>query len=139
MIVRVGRWRSVHGRISEGDDLDGPKYLNSPDTPIFHKGQTLYGLHLSRQAMRQAGQAIIVEGYTDVLACHRQGVSNVVGTLGTALTDRHVAQLKTVVKEVVLVFDGDDAGGKAAERGIGLFLDGGVRVRIATLTGLGGP
>ena len=131
---RVGRPVAFGARTLAGsNDQEGPKYLNSPETPVFHKGQTLYGLHLSRQAMRQSEQAIIVEGYTDVLACHQQGVTNVVGTLGTALTDRHVAQLRTAVKETILLFDGDDAGGKAAERGIGLLLDAGIRVSIATL------
>jgi len=101
---RTGRPVAFGARaLAESGDHDGPKYLNSPETPIFHKAQTLYGLHLSRHAMRQSQQAIIVEGYTDVLACHRHGVANVVGTLGTALTDRHVAQLRTVVKEAVLV------------------------------------
>lgn len=137
---RAGRPVAFGARALEGGtDQHGPKYLNSPETPVFHKGQTLYGLHLSRPAMRQSEQVIVVEGYTDVLACHRQGVTNVVGTLGTALTDRHVAQLKTAVKEAVLVFDGDDAGGKAAERSIGLFLDAGIRVRIATLPDLEDP
>ena len=137
---RAGRPVAFGARaLAEDTDHDGPKYLNSPETPIFRKGQTLYGLHLSRQAMRQAEQVIIVEGYTDVLACHQQGVANVVGTLGTALTDGHVAQLRTAVKEAVLVFDGDDAGGKAAERSIALFLGAGIRVRIATLPQLEDP
>lgn len=131
---RLGRPVAFGARaLDESVDGNVPKYLNSPETPIFHKGQTLYGLHLARQEMRRHEQVVIVEGYTDVLACHRQGVTNVVGTLGTALTDRHVRQLRGVVKEAVLVFDSDDAGGKAAERSIGLFLDAGVRVRIATL------
>ena len=131
---RLGRPVAFGARaLDEPADGNVPKYLNSPETPIFHKGQTLYGLHLARQAMRQHEQVIIVEGYTDVLACHRQGVTHVVGTLGTALTDRHVGQLRGAVKEAVLVFDSDDAGGKAAERSIALFLDAGVRVRIATL------
>ena len=131
---RLGRPVAFGARtLDESADGNVPKYLNSPETPIFHKGQTLYGLHLARQAMRRHEQVIIVEGYTDVLACHRQGVTNVVGTLGTALTDRHVRQLRGAIKEAVLVFDSDDAGGKAAERSIGLFLDAGVRVRIATL------
>ena len=131
---RLGRPVAFGARaLDESADGNAPKYLNSPETPIFHKGQTLYGLHLARQAIREHAQVIIVEGYTDVLACHRQGVTNVVGTLGTALTDRHVGQLRGGVKEAVLVFDGDDAGGKAAERSIGLFLDAGVRVRIVTL------
>ena len=131
---RLGRPVAFGARaLDESADGNVPKYLNSPETPIFHKGQTLYGLHLARQAMRQHEQVIVVEGYTDVLACHRQGVAHVVGTLGTALTDRHVGQLRGAVKEAVLVFDSDDAGGKAAERSIALFLDAGVRVRIATL------
>ena len=131
---RLGRPVAFGARaLDESADGNLPKYLNSPETPIFHKGQMLYGLHSARQAMRQHGQVIIVEGYTDVLACHRQGVTNVVGTLGTALTDRHVRQLRGAVKEAVLVFDSDDAGGKAAERSIVLFLDAGIRVRIATL------
>ena len=131
---RLGRPVAFGARaLDESADGNVPKYLNSPETPIFHKGQTLYGLHLARQAIRQHEQVIVVEGYTDVLACHRQGVTHVVGTLGTALTDRHVGQLRGVVKEAVLVFDSDEAGGKAAERSIALFLDAGVRVRIATL------
>ena len=131
---RLGRPVAFGARaLDESADDNVPKYLNSPETPIFHKGQMLYGLHLARQAMRRHEQVIIVEGYTDVLACHRQGVTNVVGTLGTALTDRHIRQLRGAVKEAVLVFDSDEAGGKAAERSIGLFLDAGIRVRIATL------
>ena len=131
---RSGRPVAFGARVlDESSDGNMPKYLNSPETPIFHKGQTLYGLHLARQAIRQHEQVVIVEGYTDVLACHRQGVTHVVGTLGTALTDRHVGQLRGAVKEAVLVFDSDDAGGKAAERSIELFLNAGVRIRIATL------
>lgn len=131
---RLGRPVAFGARaLAESADGNVPKYLNSPETPIFHKGQTFYGLHLARQAMRQHEQVLIVEGYTDVLACQRQGVSNVVGTLGTALTNSHVGQLRGTVREAVLVFDSDDAGGKAAERSIELFLDAGIRVRIATL------
>jgi DNA primase len=131
---RQGRPIAFGGRLLEGQEAQqGPKYLNSPETPIFQKNRTLYGFHLAKQAMRQHGQVILVEGYTDVIACHRQGVTHVVGTLGTALTESHVRMLKGLAKDVVLVFDGDTAGGKAAERGIGLFLDAGVRVRIVTL------
>ena len=131
---RQGRPIAFGGRLLEGGEAQqAPKYLNSPETPIFQKNRTLYGFHLARHAVRQSGQAIIVEGYTDVIACHRQGVTHVVGTLGTALTETHANMLKGLTKDVVLVFDGDAAGGKAAERGIGLFLDVGVRVRVATL------
>ena len=131
---RQGRPIAFGGRLLEGGDAQqAPKYLNSPETPIFQKNRTLYGFHLAKQAVRQRDQAVIVEGYTDVIACHRQGVTHVVGTLGTALTETHARMLKGLTKDVVLVFDGDAAGGKAAERGIGLFLDVGVRVRVATL------
>lgn len=131
---RQGRPIAFGGRLLEGSETQqAPKYLNSPETPIFQKNRTLYGFHLAKQAVRQHGQVIIVEGYTDVIACHRQGVTHVVGTLGTALTETHAEMLKGLTKDVVLVFDGDTAGGKAAERGIELFLDMGVRVRVVTL------
>jgi DNA primase len=131
---RLGRPIAFGGRYFEGTETSyAPKYLNSPETPIFHKGQTLYGFHLAKPAIRQEGRVIIVEGYTDVLACHRRGVTPVVGTLGTALTEHHVAMLKGVAKEIVLVFDSDVAGSAATERSIGLFLGAGVRVRIVEL------
>ena len=131
---RLGRPIAFGGRALESSEaLHVPKYLNSPETPIFHKGRLLYGLALAKAALRQREQALIVEGYTDVIACHRQGVTHAVGTLGTALTEHHVGLLKGVVKEVVLVFDSDAAGGAATERSIGLFLDAGMRVRVVTL------
>jgi DNA primase len=131
---RLGRPIAFGGRALESSEaLHVPKYLNSPETPIFHKGRLLYGLALAKVALRQRAQALIVEGYTDVIACHRQGVTHAVGTLGTALTEQHVGLLKGIVKEVVLVFDGDAAGGAATERSLGLFLDAGMRVRVVTL------
>jgi DNA primase len=131
---RLGRPIAFGGRALESSEaLHVPKYLNSPETPIFHKGRLLYGLALAKAALRQREQALIVEGYTDVIACHRQGVTHAVGTLGTALTEHHVGLLKGIVKAVVLVFDGDAAGGAATERSIGLFLDAGMRVRVVTL------
>lgn len=131
---RLGRPVAFGGRALESNDtVHVPKYLNSPETPIFHKGRLLYGFSLAKTALRQREQALIVEGYTDVIACHRQGITHAVGTLGTALTEHHVALLKGLVKEVVLVFDSDAAGGAATERSIGLFLEAGVRVRVVTL------
>lgn len=131
---RFGRPIAFGGRQLERTEApQGPKYLNSPETPIFHKSRTLYGFHLAKQAIRQHECAIVTEGYTDVLACHRQGINHVIGTLGTALTEHHVTLLKGCTKEVVLVFDGDAAGGAATERSIGLFLDAGMRVRIVAL------
>jgi DNA primase len=131
---RLGRPVAFGGRTLEGATaLHTPKYLNSPETPIFHKGRTLYGLSAAKQAIRHDGRAIVVEGYTDVLACHRQGVAAVVGTLGTALTESHVEMLRGFAKEVILVFDSDAAGSAATERGIGLFLEAGLRVRVVEL------
>jgi DNA primase len=131
---RLGRPVAFGGRVFEDTSASpAPKYLNSPETPIFRKGQILYGFHMAKQAIRQEGRALLVEGYTDVIACHRQGVSQAVGTLGTALTERHVEILKGVAKEVILIFDSDTAGGSATERGIELCLEAGMRVRIVSL------
>jgi DNA primase len=131
---RLGRPVAFGGRLLEGTEtIPAPKYLNSPDTAIFHKGQILYGFHLAKQTIRQEGRVLLVEGYTDVIACHRQGVMQTVGTLGTALTERHVEMLKGLAKEVILVFDSDTAGGSATERGIELLLGAGIRVRVVTL------
>lgn len=94
-----------------------PKYLNTPGTPVFDKGGCLYGLDAGRQAIRQAGHAVIVEGYTDVLIAHQYGFKNVLASLGTALTDRQVAVLKRHTKHVVLALDPDAAGEAAVLRG----------------------
>ncbi len=110
------------------DPQDEPKYLNSAESAIFRKSKTLYGLHLAKRAIDQSKQAIVVEGYTDVIACHQAGIDNVVGTLGTALTPEHVKMLRRWCDTVVLVFDGDSAGRKAANRAIGRFADQGVEL-----------
>ncbi|MFR0869562.1 MAG: DNA primase, partial [Adlercreutzia sp.] len=94
-----------------------PKYLNSQETPLFHKSQVLYGLDQAKARMASTGCAIVVEGYTDVIALHEAGVTNVVATLGTALTMRHIRVLaKHAPKKIVYLFDGDAAGQKAADR-----------------------
>ncbi|MCH2147609.1 MAG: toprim domain-containing protein, partial [Phycisphaerales bacterium] len=77
-------------RINEEDE---PKYLNSPETELFHKSKTLYGMHLAQKSIRDEKLAIVVEGYTDVIACHQAGVEHVVGTLGTAFTKEHATML----------------------------------------------
>lgn len=131
---RQGRPVAFGGRALEGEAArQGPKYLNSPESPVFHKGRTLYGFHLAKPAIGQQGRVLLVEGYTDVIACHRQGVTHAVGTLGTALTTSHVEMLKGLTKEMVLIFDADTAGGAATERSIGLLLDAGMRVRVVEL------
>jgi DNA primase len=95
-----------------------PKYLNSPETPLFEKGRELYGLYQARRAIRDANQVIVVEGYMDVVALAQHGVENAVATLGTATTPVHVAKLLKLADNVVFCFDGDAAGRKAAWRAL---------------------
>lgn len=106
-----GRYIAFGGRVL-GDEK--PKYLNSPESPIFHKGRELYGLYEARQANRKLSRIIVVEGYMDVVALAQQGITNAVATLGTATTTDHMQRLFKVVPEVVFCFDGDDAGRRAA-------------------------
>ncbi len=117
------------------DPDDEPKYLNSPEHPRFKKSRTLYGLHLARPAIQKSRTAAIVEGYTDVIACHQHGIENVVATLGTALTADHARLLARVCERVILVFDGDAAGQKAADRAVEVFFESPIDVRIAVLPG----
>jgi len=100
--------------IGEGE----PKYLNSPETPLFEKGRELYGLYQARRAIRDANRVIVVEGYMDVVALAQSGVENAVATLGTATTPLHVGKLLKLADEVVFCFDGDAAGRKAAWRAL---------------------
>jgi DNA primase len=109
------------------------KYLNSPETPLFQKRRILYGADLARGQARLEGWVAVVEGYTDVIAAHQVGLSNVVGTLGTALGDDHVTALRRLTDRAVLVFDGDEAGQKAADRSLELFLGHEVDVRVLVL------
>ena len=96
---------------------DAPaKYLNSPDTPVFHKGTVLYGMHLARGAARKAGRIVAVEGYMDVIALHQAGLTETVAPLGTALTELQMEEMWRLVDAPVLCFDGDNAGQKAAAR-----------------------
>ncbi len=99
-----------------GDKNDGPKYLNSPETPLFQKGQELYGLFLARQAIRAANKVVVVEGYMDVVALAQHGVEYAVATLGTATTPQHITKLMRQTDHIIFCFDGDAAGKKAAWR-----------------------
>ncbi len=110
-----------------------PKYLNSPDTPLFKKGQTLFAFEQAREAMVRTKTAIIVEGYFDAIALHQAGLTNTVATLGTALTPEHVQMLRRFTEHVVLVFDPDEAGVRAALRGLDLFVNSGLDVKVVTL------
>jgi DNA primase len=119
-----------------GRDLSGEeaaKYINSPETAVYKKARTLYGLHEARQALRKEKRALLVEGYFDALRCFDAGIENVVATCGTALTPEQAALLKRYVPEVVLVYDGDDAGIKAAIRGSGVLSAAGLTVRALVL------
>ena len=106
-----GRVAGFGGRILEGD---GPKYLNSPETPVFHKGEILYGLYDVRRSHAGKQQILVVEGYMDVVALAQSGIRNAVATLGTATTERHLELLFRTAPRVVFCFDGDRAGRDAA-------------------------
>lgn len=115
-------------------DDSQPKYLNSPDTPLFKKGETLYGLNRAKEEIRKKGCAIIVEGYLDVIMSHQYGFENTVAPLGTALTYGHLRKLKRFTKRAVLVFDGDEAGKSAAKRSIRILLEEGFASKILLLS-----
>ena len=110
-----------------------PKYLNSPESPVYHKGRTLYGLGQARSAMSRTGEVIIVEGYFDLLAVAGAGFENVVATCGTALTTEHAVLLQRHGKKVALLFDGDSAGWKATLRAMEILLGTDVATTVITL------
>ena len=110
-----------------------PKYLNSPETPLYAKGRTLYGLHLTKQAVREVGYAVLVEGYFDFAQAVQAGVKPVVATCGTALTDRHVRLLRRFCSRTLLSFDPDSAGEGAAARSGELLLAHGFQVNVVQL------
>ncbi|QDU41872.1 DNA primase [Symmachiella dynata] len=122
------------GRILPGETRENaPKYFNSLESIIFTKSRLLYGFDHARDAIRKTDTVVVVEGYTDCITTHQHGQMNVVGTLGTALTETHVTNLKRFARKVVLVYDGDDAGQNAAERALTKFLAQEVDLRIMTL------
>ena len=110
-----------------------PKYLNTAETPVFHKKRNLYGFNWAKEHIVAADEAIVVEGYTDAIACWEAGIKNVVATLGTALTEHHVKTLTRFAKRIVYLFDGDAAGQKAAERAIQFVETGSVDLRCVIL------
>ena len=110
-----------------------PKYLNTPETALFKKARTLYGLTQAKQAMRKAGYAILVEGQMDVLLSHQAGVLEAIASSGTALTDEHLRMIRRYVPTIRFAFDADEAGFKAAERAIFAAIDAGLTVELITL------
>jgi len=114
-------------------DASLPKYLNSPETPVYSKSKLLYGLHLARNKCRETRTVYIVEGYFDLLALHQYGIQNAGATLGTALTTEHIHMIKGFAEKVILVFDGDDAGIQASLRSVGIFIEKGMQARVMLL------
>lgn len=110
-----------------------PKYLNSPESPIYVKGRILYGLNKSKNDIRKKDHAILVEGYLDLLSLRSFGISNVVATLGTAVTKEHVALIRRYTKNLIVMFDPDEGGKNALERSLKLFLEGNLNTRIVVL------
>ncbi|HDM09505.1 MAG: DNA primase [Deltaproteobacteria bacterium] len=125
-----GRPIGFGGRVLEGSH---PKYLNTPETPVFQKGKVLYGLQASYTHMRSTRRALIVEGYMDFLAMWSFGIRNSAATLGTALTASQVRRLKGYVDEIIVIFDSDEAGRKAALRGLPIFVNEGIQARAVLL------
>ena len=113
-----------------GKDKNQPKYINSPETDIYHKSNVLYGLYQAKNAIRQFDNCYLVEGYTDVISMHQADVENVVASSGTALTEEQIKLIRRFTENVTVLFDGDAAGIKAALRGIDMILHGGLNVRV---------
>lgn len=131
-----GRLVGFGGRVmGEGE----PKYLNSPETPLFSKGRLLYPWIQAREALGKRREALVCEGYMDAIACHQAGLRQAVASLGTALTDEHARLLKRYVDRVLLVFDTDAAGLRAARRAGEPLLGAGLEVRVARLRGAKDP
>lgn len=121
------------GRVTDDANPERPKYINSPDTPLYNKSRSLYGLHRARQKCRRSGVVYLVEGYLDVLSLHQHGIENAVAILGTAITSAHVRILRGHVGKVILVYDSDEAGIRAAQRSIEIFRTEEMDARVLVL------
>jgi len=132
VIDRQKRVIGFGGRLLDPDAKDR-KYVNSPDSPLFHKKEQLYGLHAALDAIRKSGTAILVEGNFDVLSLHEAGIEEAVAPMGTALTTEQVAIIGRLARTVTVVFDGDAAGQRAAQKAIPLFVEEDVDGRVARM------
>ena len=119
-----GRVVAFGGRRMPSDTKSPAKYVNSPETPIYKKSQTLFGLSVARGSIQRKGRMIIVEGYFDVIALHRQGFKETIATCGTALTPEHIQILRPLSRRAIALFDTDEAGVRAAEKSLPLFWEG---------------
>lgn len=132
LLTQVGQVVGFTGRILDGDEKQA-KYVNTPETQVYHKGRLLYGLHFAKNDIRKSEEAYLVEGNTDVISMHQSGINNVVATSGTALTTTQVKLLGRYTDSVVLLFDADLAGVAAMERSIDLLLEANMKVRTLRL------
>ncbi len=130
-----GRVIAFTARTLETGEKAGPKYLNSPETPLYSKGQVLFNLDKANSVIRQAGFALLVEGQMDCISVFLRGIQNVIATSGTAFTEQQVAILKRHTQNVVVNFDPDAAGSNAAEKSIALLTEEGFSIKIVTLDG----
>ena len=130
----IGKVLAFAGRILDPDDeRDQPKYINSPETEVYHKKEVLYGLHQAKRTVRDQEVVGIVEGYTDVINMWQHGVKNVVATCGTSLTKEHVKKVERWADEVFFIYDGDSAGAEATIRGANVAFEKGIEVNIVSL------
>ncbi len=129
----AGRIIAFTARAIESGDKAGPKYINSPETPLYSKGQILFNLDKARQAIREADFAVLVEGQMDCISAYLAGITNVLATSGTAFTEMQARLLGRYSKRVIVNFDPDTAGANAAEKSIGLLTEEGFEVKVITL------
>ena len=123
----IGKVLAFAGRILDPDDeRDQPKYINSPETEVYHKKEVLYGLHQAKRSIRKTDEVLLVEGYTDVISLSQAGVQNVVASSGTALTEQQVSVLDRYATRAVMLYDADEAGARAAMRGLERVLEEGM-------------
>ncbi len=119
-------------KMREDDPLPG-KYINSPETPIYNKSRSLYGIFQAKEAIREKEFAILVEGYADLISVYQAGIKNIVASSGTALTEEQIELINRYAKNITLVYDADSAGSKATLRGVDLIIEQGLDVKVATL------
>ena len=126
-----GRVLGFGGRILKSN-VKAAKYLNSPESDIYHKSKVLYGMYYAKNSIVKKDRCLLVEGYTDVISMHQAGIENVVASSGTSLTIDQIKLVKRFTNNITLLFDGDAAGLKAALRGVDLILEEGLNVKIVT-------
>lgn len=134
-----GRVVAFGGRVMPGGRSDAPKYINSPETPVYKKSSVLYGLRHARSAIQRTGRLLVVEGYFDVISLHQAGFGEAVATCGTALTPEHARTVRPLTRTVIALFDSDAAGERAAARSMEVFLAAGIEPKRLTLEGAKDP